>query len=207
MLLKLYHKIRKNIQEDGLIVDSSSFLVNAMIRHIDFDRPIKVLEIGSGRGAFTSQLLQRLNPQSHLDICEIKQEYNPYIESLITQHPDKSVQLHNCCVTTLLSRPDYYDFVLSSLPLKNFEDSDSENAFLNQIIQGVQHSLVENGTYLQYQYFRSNQKDIERIFGKAMDEVSFIPLNILPAFVYQIRKQAAAMQSSISASVNASRII
>jgi len=207
MLLKLYHKIRKNIQEDGLIVDSSSFLVNAMIRHIDFDRPIKVLEIGSGRGAFTSQLLQRLNPQSHLDICEIKQEYNPYIESLITQHPDKSVQLHNCCVTTLLSRPDYYDFVLSSLPLKNFEDNDSENAFLNQIIQGVQHSLVENGTYLQYQYFRSNQKDIERIFGKAMDEVSFIPLNILPAFVYQIRKQAAAMQSSISASVNASRII
>jgi phospholipid N-methyltransferase len=195
MLLKLYQKIRKNIQEDGLIIDSSSFLVNAMIRHIDFGTPIKVLEIGSGRGAFTSQLIQRLNPQSHLDICEIKQEYNPYIESLIQQHPDKSVSLHNCCVTTLLSQANHYDVVLSSLPLKNFEDSQSENAFLNQIIQGVQHSLVDNGTYLQYQYFRSNQKDIERIFGKAMDEVNFIPLNILPAFVYQIRKQAAALQT------------
>lgn len=195
MLLKLYQKIRKNIQEDGLIIDSSSFLVNAMIRHIDFGTPIKVLEIGSGRGAFTSQLIQRLNPQSHLDICEIKQEYNPYIESLIQQHPDKSVSLHNCCVTTLLSQANHYDVVLSSLPLKNLEDSQSENAFLNQIIQGVQHSLVDNGTYLQYQYFRSNQKDIERIFGKAMDEVNFIPLNILPAFVYQIRKQAAALQT------------
>lgn len=207
MLLKLYQNIRKNIQEDGLIVDSSSFLVNAMIRYIDFDRPINVLEIGSGRGAFTTQLLQRLNPQSHLDICEIKQEYNPYIEALIKQHPDKSVRLHNCCVTTLLAQADNYDFVLSSLPLKNFEDSQSDNAFLNQIIQGVQHSLVENGTYLQYQYFRSNQKDIERIFGKAMDDVSFIPLNILPAFVYQIRKQAAAMQGSIGATVNTPRII
>ena len=76
MLLKLYQKIRRNIREDGLIVDSSSFLVNAMIRCIDFDRPIRVLEIGSGRGAFTSQLLQRLDRESHLDICEIKQEYN-----------------------------------------------------------------------------------------------------------------------------------
>ncbi|GFZ75659.1 hypothetical protein GCM10011403_17330 [Pseudohongiella nitratireducens] len=206
MLLKLYQKIRRNIREDGLIVDSSSFLVNAMIRCIDFDRPIRVLEIGSGRGAFTSQLLQRLDRESHLDICEIKQEYNPYIESLIEQHPDKSVVLHNCCVTTLLSRPNHYDFVLSSLPLKNFEDSHSDNAFLNQIIKGVQHSLVNNGTYLQYQYFRSNQKDIERIFGKAMDEVSFIPLNILPAFVYQIRKQAAALQTPVTMPVNTSRI-
>ncbi|MDF1623293.1 MAG: hypothetical protein P1V33_07480, partial [Pseudohongiella nitratireducens] len=109
-------------------------------------------------------------------------------------------------VTTLLSRPNHYDFVLSSLPLKNFEDSHSDNAFLNQIIKGVQHSLVNNGTYLQYQYFRSNQKDIERIFGKAMDEVSFIPLNILPAFVYQIRKQAAALQTPVTMPVNTSRI-
>lgn len=206
MLLKLYQKIRRNIREDGLIVDSSPFLVHAMVRHIDFDKPIRVLEIGSGRGAFTSQLIERLNPQSHLDICEIKQEYNPYIESLIQHHPDKSVTLHNCCVTTLLSRANHYDFVLSSLPLKNFEDSQSKNAFLNRIIHGVQYSLVDNGTYLQYQYFRSNQKDIERIFGKAMDGVSFIPLNILPAFVYQIRKQAAALQAPMNASVNISRI-
>jgi len=39
-----------------------------------------------------------------------------------------------------------------------------------------------------------------------MDEVSFIPLNILPAFVYQIRKQAAALQTPVTMPVNTSRI-
>jgi hypothetical protein len=34
----------------------------------------------------------------------------------------------------------------------------------------------------------SNKGDIERIFGKAMNEVSFVPLNILPAFVYSMTK-------------------
>jgi hypothetical protein len=42
--------------------------------------------------------------------------------------------------------------------------------------------------YLQYQYFMSNKVDIERIFGKTMDEVNFVPLNILPAFVYSMTK-------------------
>ena len=46
------------------------------------------LEIGSGRGAFTRELISRMSPDSQLDICEIKTEYNTWIEQLISANTD-----------------------------------------------------------------------------------------------------------------------
>ena len=191
MLIQLYRHIQRNIKEDGLIVSSSRFLVSAMLKRVDFSRDLRILELGSGRGAITDQLIQRMSNGSSLDICEIKSEYNDSIHRLMASHPDKQVALYNSCVTQLLTRPGHYDVIISSLPLKNFEDAASANAFLYQILNAVQYGLREGGLYLQYQYFKSNQSDIEQVFGKSMDDVSFVPLNILPAFVYQMSKPAA----------------
>lgn len=188
MLIKFYNNIKRNITEDGLIVSSSGFLVSAMIGKIDFSRPLKILEIGSGKGAFTSELISRISRESELDVCEIKSEYNPHIHQIIASHPSKNVRLHNCCVTSLLAEPESYDVILSSLPLKNFECANDGNAFLNQVLTGFRHSLKANGIYLQYQYFKSNKSDIETIFERKMDAVDFVPLNILPAFVYSMTK-------------------
>jgi phospholipid N-methyltransferase len=191
MLIRIYRHIKRNITEDGLIISSSPFLVKSMVGKIDFSKPLRILEIGSGRGAFTRELIQRMSPDSRLDICEIKTEYNPWIEQLIAAHPGKQISLHNCCVTQLLTEAECYDVILSSLPLKNFEDPSSQHEFLYRVIRAMRHGLKEGGTYLQYQYFKSNQSDIEQVFGKKMDDVSFVPLNILPAFVYSMSKQAS----------------
>ncbi len=193
MLMRFYRQIRRNIREDGLIVNSSGFLVRAMLDRVDFSRRLRILEIGSGRGAFTRELVARMTADSLLDVCEIKAEYNPWVERIIEANPGKPVFLYNCCVTELLTVADQYDVVISSLPLKNFEDPLTSNAFLYQTLRAVQHGLKEGGLYLQYQYFKSNQSDIELVFGKAMDDVSFVPLNILPAFVYQMSKSVRAL--------------
>ena len=188
MAINFYRKIKRSIQEDGLIVSSSGFLVNSMVGKIDFSRPLRILEIGSGKGPFTREIIRRMSPDSQLDVCEIKSEYNPWIHALIAENPDKYVTLYNGCVTELLNKPDYYDVIVSSLPLKNFERMKDQNAFLYRIIQGFKFALKDGGIYLQYQYFRSNKADIETVFGKVMDEVDFVPLNILPAFVYSMTK-------------------
>jgi phospholipid N-methyltransferase len=188
MLIRIYRNLKKNITEDGLIISSSGFLVNSMVGKIDFSRPLRILEIGSGKGAFTRELIGRMSPDSQLDICEIKSEYNPWIEQLIRENSGKNVTLHNCCVTQLLVEAERYDVILSSLPLKNFEDPDSQHEFLYRVIKAMKHGLKEGGVYLQYQYFKSNKSDIETVFGKKMDDVSFVPLNILPAFVYRMSK-------------------
>jgi phospholipid N-methyltransferase len=188
----LYRRIKRNIHEDGLIVSSSGFLVDRMLSRVDFSRPLKILEIGSGRGAFTREILRRMAPGSSLDVCEIKKEYNHWIEQLIAAHPEHRVQLHNQCVTRFLQENRDFDVIISSLPLKNFERMKDGNVFLNAVLTGFHNGLKEGGHYLQYQYFRSNLSDIERAFGKTVDAVSFVPLNILPAFVYHMTKRRMA---------------
>lgn len=187
-MIEMFRNIRRNIVEDGLITSSSGFLVNSMVNRIDFQRPLQILEIGSGKGAFTGELIRRMSEASSLDICEIKPEYNHWVQAMIAGSPQKSVRLHNCCMTELLKEPDRYDVILSSLPLRNFSSRNDNNAFLNSVIQAVKFGLKEGGTYLQYQYFRSNKSEIEAVFGKPMDAISFVPMNILPAFVYQMTK-------------------
>ncbi len=186
--INIYRKIKRNITEDGLIVSSSGFLVNTMVGKIDFSRPLRILEIGSGKGPFTREIIRKMSPESVLDVSEIKSEYNPWIERIMSANPLKSVTLHNGCVTELLNAPEAYDVIVSSLPLKNFERMKDKNAFLYRIIEGFKFALKDGGIYLQYQYFRSNKRDIERVFGKEMDEIDFVPLNILPAFVYSMTK-------------------
>lgn len=188
MVSNLYRKIRRNIDEDGLIVRSSGFLVDSMLRDIDFSRPLRILEIGSGKGPFSREIISRMSTDSRLDICEIKTEYNPWIERLIAANPEKSITLYNGCVTELLADSPQYDVIVSSLPLRNFERFDETGDFLNRVIEAFRNSLKDTGLYLQYQYFRSNKSDIERIFGKAMEDVRFVPFNILPAFVYSMSK-------------------
>ena len=188
MPFNIYNKISKNISEDGMIVSSSVFLVRSLVGKIDFSRQLRILEIGSGKGAFTKELIRGMSMNSTLDVADIKSEYNPWINKLIEANPDKNITLYNCCVTELLQEADKYDVIVSSLPLKNFENREDSNAFLGKVIASFKHSLKPGGLYLQYQYFMSNKGDIERIFGKAMNEVSFVPLNILPAFVYSMTK-------------------
>jgi phospholipid N-methyltransferase len=187
MLMHIYRKTRRNITQDGLIVGSSRFLVNAMLDKIDFSQPLRILEIGSGRGAFTRQILQRMSPASVLDICEIQTEYNPWIERIIAAHPGRQVNFYNCCVTEVLTTPEHYDIIISSLPLKNLESIDNKE-FLFRVIGTIRSGLRSGGSYLQYQYFKSNKLDIESTFGKDMDEINFVPLNIPPAFVYSMTK-------------------
>lgn len=171
-----------------MIASSSGFLVRAMLNKIDFSRPLKILESGSGRGVFTVEIVNRLCNGSELHISEIKDEYNNYIQPLIDAHPEKNISLYNGCVTEFLETNAEYDVIISSLPLHTFTRLHDDKTFLNRVIEGYNACLKDGGTYLQYQYSLNNKSDIERVFGKEMDDISFVPFNILPAFIYNIRK-------------------
>ena len=174
-----------------LIHDGQKWIPSQKSNHIlpRLDKnSLHILEIGSGKGVFTRKLAEKMSKGSRLDVCEIKTEFNPYIEKIARNHSDKKIAVFNDCVTELWQSQVKYDVILSSLPLKNFESKADNNAFLTKVIQGVEGSLKEGGTYLQYQYFCSNKANIENVFGKKMNNISFVFLNILPAFVYSMTK-------------------
>jgi phospholipid N-methyltransferase len=186
--INLYSKIKSKIFEEGLVIDSSSFLVKEMVQRIDFSQDLHILEIGSGKGVFTKQIAEKMSSNSQLDVCEIKPEFNPYIEKIAAANIHKKISVYNDCVTELWESPIQYDAILSSLPLENFDRKADNNAFLFKVIQGFESNLKVGGLYLQYQYFCSNKSNIENIFGKKMNNISFVALNVLPAFVYSMTK-------------------
>lgn len=188
MPFRIYQKFTRSLREDGMLVSSSGFLVRTMLGRIDFSRPLAILEIGSGKGAFTREIIRRMHPDTQLDVVDTNAAYNAWIERLIADNPDRTIHLHNTCITALLREPDHYDVIVSSLPLKNFENRYDHNGYLHSVIRALRDALRVGGLYLQYQYFLSNKDDIEQIFGKHMDGVDFVPLNILPAFVYRMTK-------------------
>jgi phospholipid N-methyltransferase len=185
MPVNFCRQIRRNIREDGMIMSSSPYLVNAMLEEIDFSLPSTLLEVGSGKGVFTREIIRRMHPRSTLDVNDIKREYNPWITNLIDAHPEKQVRLYNDCVTQILQEREQYDVIVSSLPLKNLED---DQAFLYRVLGAMRDALKPGGVYLQYQYFKSNKQDVEKVFGKKMSGTSFVLLNVLPAFVYRMVK-------------------
>ncbi|MDR0780573.1 MAG: methyltransferase domain-containing protein [Pseudomonadales bacterium] len=185
MSVNFYRQVRRTIREDGMIMSSSPYLVNAMLDDIDFSVPASLLEVGSGKGVFTREIIRRMHPRSTLDVNDIKSEYNPWIEALIDSHPEKQVRLHNGCVTQLLQEREHYDVIVSSLPLKNLE---YDPALLYRVLGAMRDGLKPGGVYLQYQYFRSNKQDVEKVFGKKLSGVDFVLLNVLPAFVYRMVK-------------------
>jgi phospholipid N-methyltransferase len=149
-MIDFYKKVKRTIREDGLIVSSSNFLVKTMVDKIDFSLPLTMLEMGSGKGVFTREIIHRMSVDSCLDISEIKCEFNHCIKALIANNPGKKVAFYNGCVTELLKEPGKYDVIVSSLPLRNFERFNDNKEFLHKVLDACRYGLKEGGLYLQY---------------------------------------------------------
>jgi phospholipid N-methyltransferase len=69
--LMLMSRFVRNPRMIGAIAPSSRALAEAMIGAIDFSRPVNVVELGPGMGAFTGLLQSRLAPGSRFVAVEI----------------------------------------------------------------------------------------------------------------------------------------
>jgi phospholipid N-methyltransferase len=73
------------------------------------------------------------------------------------------------------------DYVISSLPFANFS-SELRSRFLELIYE----TLKPGGSFIAYQYSRQMKPQLQKTFSQV--EISLVPFNIPPAFVYTCRK-------------------
>jgi phospholipid N-methyltransferase len=73
------------------------------------------------------------------------------------------------------------DCILSGLPFTNFSQS-----LRDRILDGVLEALKPGGLFIAFQYSPHMKNQLSRRFAKV--ELSFVPLNIPPAFVYYCHK-------------------
>ncbi|MEK6478306.1 methyltransferase domain-containing protein [Catalinimonas sp. 4WD22] len=167
----------KNIKQIGSIASSSRFLTRKIIKEIDFSQKIRVLELGAGNGVFTKEILKRMSANSELYTYENHDGFIPLLRKI----KDKRLFLKAQCVSSIEQLPDdYFDIVVSSLPLANLSDSFKEN-----IYRAIQSKLNDSGIFIQYQYLLNDYRDIEKTFS--ICKLGFCLFNLPPAFIYKAK--------------------
>ncbi len=178
-----FKEVFKNLKTLGTITPSSHFLVDKMLRDIDFSKAKIILEFGPGNGIITKKILQKLHKEAVL-ICF---EVNDTLFKELNKIKHSQLKVLNASAENIkeeLNKLGYTDccHVISSLPLSNIS-----NKISNNILQRLYAILKNNGTYTQFQYTLSYYKKIKSVFHKSVS-LDFEILNVPPAFIYRCKK-------------------
>lgn len=181
--IKFFKEAVRNIKTLGTVAPSSRFLSKRMLREINFSTAEVLVELGPGNGAITKYILNKLAPNSKLVCFEINDNFYHQLKAL--KHPQLIVLKASAeNIVEELKKLHIYkvNYIISSLPLTIIPDEVSD-AILDKSFE----ILVENGSFIQFQYSLSYFKKLKKVFKESIS-LEFEPLNIPPAFIYRCKK-------------------
>lgn len=173
------HILQSRLQtwrQRGHIVPSSRFLVNRLIRTLDYSKSLTIIQLGFGTGVITRALLSKLSPDSRLTVIELDPACQRYCPN------DDRLTYITGCATDSAHYAGGPDIILSTLPLASLPQS-----ITRSILKTAAQSLASNGMFIQFQYSLLSRHLIEQIFNRPAT-IEFEWLNIPPAFIYRIHK-------------------
>jgi phospholipid N-methyltransferase len=163
----------------GSLIPSSRFLATKMLKNIPFEQAKVIVELGPGTGIFTEKIMKRLNPDTHLVVIELNDEFHQKLAAKTHQENCHIVHGSASDLEKILSDLGLgkADCIVSSLPFSNFPKE-----IRVSIMQAVLHCLITSGTFIQFQYTLQSKKHFKSLFNNvAIDYAAF---NFPPAFVY-----------------------
>jgi phospholipid N-methyltransferase len=163
----------------GSVVPSSSFLVNDMMKQVDWDRARVLVEYGPGVGTFTREILKRMRPDAILVAIELNTEFVDYLRDRVRDPRFRVVHGSAARVRGVLAEQSLApaDYIISSLPYRNMSDS-----LRREILEESRLALRPEGSLLLYQYTRTLLPYLESSFSSVT--LNFQLFNILPALIF-----------------------
>jgi phospholipid N-methyltransferase len=173
----------KTMRTTGSITPSSRFLVRQMMRPVEFSSARIIVELGAGEGVLTRELLAHMPSNCKLISFEINADFcntlrATLLDSRFVLVEDSAEYLEKYLKENGFSNAD---FIISALPFVALPEELSQS-----IIQACYKNLKENGLFVQFHYSSFMKKIYRRVFGNV--DVTFVPLNIPPAFVMVSKK-------------------
>ncbi len=163
--IHFFRQFRQRFETTGAIAPSSRFLAKAISRPLaDFkkeNRPVRILEIGPGTGAFTGHIVKLLSEGDQFDIVEINEEFAKLIEERFENEPHYQNASHlskvHCCPLQQFQTEGEYDFIISGLPLNNFPP-----VLVAEFFELFAKLLKPGGvlSYFEYMFIRSLKKPL-----------------------------------------------
>lgn len=164
----------------GSVAPSSRFLVNAMMRPIQWDQVRSIAELGAGTGVFTRAIAQWSRPETRVLIFEHDPDMRTRLEAEFPgfHHRDDALQLTSAARRIGLAS---LDCVISGLPLALFA-SDVRTRLMEQVVS----ILNPGGLFIQFQYSLQMLSELRGRFSRV--HIDVVPFNLPPAFVYVCQK-------------------
>lgn len=170
----------------GSVIPSSRFLIESLLRAIDWERARVIVEYGPGIGSFTLRMLERMRTDAQLIVIETNEDFVRYLR---TQCADarldvvhaSAADVEHVLATRGLLRADY---VVSGIPFSTMPASLRE-----RVLRATRRVLEPDGAFLVYQFSSRVLADLQRIFPRVLR--GFEPLNILPAQIFRCLGEAA----------------
>ncbi len=173
----------KNLKTIGTITRSSQFVCKEMVSHVDFSKAKVIVELGAGDGVITEHILKNMRKDTQL----LSFEVNELFCKKLRQIKDPRLHVIEDSAEKLkeyLNKMDLKeaDFVVSAIPFVALPDE------LGYSIVGVcRDNMKEGGLFIQIHYSLLAKKIYKNVFGNV--EISFVPINIPPAFVLVSEKR------------------
>lgn len=163
----------------GSVIPSSRFLIDRLLRHVDFDRAGVIVEYGPGVGTFTRHILARMRDDATLVVMETNPDFVRFLRETVHDRRLRIVHGSAAEVEAALAREGLAraDYVISGIPFSTLPPPVREG-----VLAATRRVLGDEGVFLVYQFSPKVQHHLQRFFQRV--QRSFEPLNVLPAQVF-----------------------
>lgn len=181
-MLSFLKEFLKNPLNIWAIAPSSRFLARKILNPISFDNDLLIVELWAGKWVFTKEILKRMSWKSRLYVFENNSNFIKDLQKI----KDHRIVIINDCASNIWSHLHWQkaDAVVSGLPFGSL--CKTSDTIVNDILNAAKNNMKEWWIYTQFQYFLSNKKEINDVFGNY--KIFFELRNIPPAFVYKAIK-------------------
>jgi phospholipid N-methyltransferase len=174
----------RKFRQIGSIFPSSSYLGKSVAKLIPPTNDLVVVELGSGTGVITKEILKKLSASSKLLAFENNRGLAEFLRQNIKDPRLIVVRKSAAEINQHLAFLGFEkaDYIISGLPLGTFKQSDRAH-----ILSSAKDALKDGGKYIQFQYFLWSIFYIKKFFTKLKIK-KYELRNIPPAFVYECQK-------------------
>ncbi|MGG4143050.1 methyltransferase domain-containing protein [Paenibacillus algorifonticola] len=179
------NKFLRSPRQIGSVTPSSKFLAKKMLEAVPWNSTTSVAELGAGTGAITKYIQAAKKKATKVILFE----KDPYMREQLQEHyPEFSsyedgsylqASLHTEAIKQL-------DCIISGLPFSNFPQT-----MRDKLMEQILVSLKDDGLFIAFQYSLQMRSQLREHFE--IEKITFVPLNVPPAFVYVCRKKGGAV--------------
>ncbi|MCW1969869.1 MAG: phosphatidylserine decarboxylase [Anaerolineae bacterium] len=184
----------------GALLPCSRFSGQAMVSELARRHgPANILEVGSGTGAITAEIVKIMEPGDRLTVCDLNADFMDFLRQRFETEPDfaavrERVSFRVMSVTEL-DEPEPFDYIISTLPFTRFPLDLTE-----RILAQYRQMLKPTGvlSYIEYAWLRKLKQSFvgyERSASAVLDPIlakhefrqDTILRNVPPAWVHHLR--------------------